>query len=109
VFFCAETEEKAAELRKLSDHNLLKFEKGIFEPLSSYAEIADYEFTAEELYRISNNEGRIVSGTPAQVKAQLTALANDFEVDEIIITTMTYSKEDRFNSFKLLAEAFELK
>jgi len=106
--FCAATQEKAAQLRKLSDHNLLKFEKGIFEPLSSYEEIADYEFTAEELLRIHYNQGRIVSGTPAKVKAQLTALADEFVVNEIIVTTMTYSKEDRFTSFKLLAKEFDL-
>lgn len=106
--FCAATEEKAAQLRKLSDHNLLKFERGIFEPLSSCEEIADYEFTAEELQRVNNNKGRIVSGTPAQVKQQLTALAEEFGVEEIIVTTMTYSKEDRFESFRLLAKEFEL-
>lgn len=107
--FCAATDEKAAQLRKLSDHNLLKFERGIFEPLSPYEEIADYEFTTEELLRISYNKGRIVSGTPEQVKKQLTELAAEFDVDEIIITTMTYSKEDRFESFRLLAKAFGLK
>lgn len=106
--FCAATEEKAAQLRKLSDHNLLKFERGIFEPLSSYEEIADYEFTAEELLRISYNKGRIVSGTPEQVKKQLTDLADEMQVDEIIVTCMTYSKDDRFESFRLLAEAFGL-
>ncbi|MFT3980308.1 MAG: LLM class flavin-dependent oxidoreductase [Ferruginibacter sp.] len=105
---CAETEEKAAQLRKLSDHNLLKFEKGIFEPLSPYEEVADIAFTAEELLRIQNNKGRIVLGTPAQVKQQLTELAERFGAEEIIVTTMTYSKEDRFASFRLLAEAFEL-
>ena len=106
--FCAATEEKATQLRKLSDHNLLKFERGIFEPLSSYEDIADYKFTSEELLRMQYNNGRIVSGTPVQVKAQLSKLADEFEVDEIIVTTMTYSKEDRFDSFRLLAEVFEL-
>ncbi len=106
--FCADTEEKAAQLRKLSDHNLLKFEKGIFEPLSNYEEIADYEFSAEEQLRIANNRGRIISGTPAQVKEQLEALAKDFDAVEIIVTTMTFSKEDRFKSFELLAGEFDL-
>ncbi len=106
--FCADTEEKAAQLRKLSDHNLLKFERGIFEPLSSYDEIADYEFSAEEMLRINNNRGRIVSGTQEQVKKELSVLAHEFKVDEIIVTTMTHSKADRFHSFKLLAEAFNL-
>ncbi|RYY43581.1 MAG: LLM class flavin-dependent oxidoreductase [Chitinophagaceae bacterium] len=106
--FCAATELKAAELRKLSDHNLLKFERGIFEPLSAYEEIADYVFSPEEQLRIEMNRGRIVSGTPNQVKAELEQLAAEFQVEEIIITTMTHSKEDRFESFRLLATAFEL-
>ncbi len=105
---CAATEERAAQLRKLSDYNLLKFEQGRFEPMSSAEEIADYQFSPDELLRIRNNVGRIVSGTPEHVKAQLTALATDFDLDEIMITTMTYSQEDRLRSFTLLAEAFEL-
>ncbi len=105
---CADTEEKAAQLRKLSDYNLLKFERGIFEPMSSADEIATYRFSPEELFRIEHNKGRIVSGTPASVKTQLSTLADQFNVDEIIITTMTYSQQDRMHSFELLAEAFDL-
>jgi luciferase family oxidoreductase group 1 len=106
---CADTEKKAAKLRKLSDYNLLKFERGIFEPMSSADEIVDYRFSPEELFRIEHNKGRIVSGTPASVKLQLTALAETFHAEEIIITTMTYSQQDRVHSFELLAEAFDLK
>ncbi|HET6226935.1 MAG TPA: LLM class flavin-dependent oxidoreductase [Bacteroidia bacterium] len=106
---CADTEEKANALRKLSDYNLLKFERGIFEPMSSPEDIADYKFSPEELFRIQNNRGRIVSGTPEQVKSQLSNLAEEFDVNEIIVTTMTYSHADRMHSFKLLANAFELK
>jgi len=106
---CAETEEKARQLRKLSNYNLLKFEQGRFEPMDSYESIADYEFSPEEELRIQYNSGRIVSGTPEQVKEQLTALANDFGTDEIIVTTMTYSQQDRLRSFQLLAEAFQLR
>ena len=105
---CADTAERAAQLRKLSDYNLLKFEQGRFEPMGSAEEIAGYVFSPEELLRIQYNRGRIVSGTPEQVKAQLTTLATDFDLDEIMITTMTYSQEDRLRSFKLLAEVFEL-
>ena len=103
---CAETEEKAAALRKLSDYNLLKFERGIFEPMGSADELSGYRFSPEELFRINNNKGRIVSGTPGSVKAQLSKLVEEFDVDELILTTMTYSKEDRFRSFELLANIF---
>lgn len=106
---CADTEERAKQLRKLADFNLLKFEQGRFEPMGSAEEIADYEFSEDEMARIYNNRGRIVSGTPERVKALLTELAEEFDVDEIIATTMTYSKEERLRSFTLLADAFNLK
>ena len=105
---CADTEEKAAQLRKLSDYNLLKFEQGRFEPMDSYETIAGYRFSTDEQARIAANTGRIVSGTPEQVKAQLTTLVDAFSVDEVIVTTMTYSQEDRVRSFELLAQAFSL-
>ena len=106
---CADTEEKAAQLRKLYDYNLLKFEQGRYEPMGSAEEIADLTFSPEEQLRIRNNSGRMVSGTPDSVKAQLTALAAAFDTDEIIVTTMTYAHADRLRSFTLLAEAFALK
>ena len=62
----------------------------------------------DQCLRIFNNKGRIVSGTPEQVKQQLTALADAFDAEEIIVTCMTFSQEDRIRSFTLLAETFEL-
>ena len=105
---CADTEERAAKLRKLSDYNLLKFEQGRFEPMGSPDELDGYEFSPEEALRVRYNSGRIVSGTPDSVRAQLTALADEFGADEIIVTTMTYSHQDRLRSFELLAGAFGL-
>lgn len=106
---CADTEEKATKLRKASDYVLLQFEKGQFEPIGSYDEIKDYKFSPMEMERIKINSGRIVSGTPDSVKEQLTKLANDFNIGEIIVSCMAFSHEDRKHSFELLAEAFELK
>lgn len=105
---CAPTEEKAAELRKLSDYTLVKFEQGQFGPLRSYEEIRDYVFSDMERASVAQNRGRIISGTPEQVKHQLEELADAFDTDEVIITTMTYSQTDRLQSFQLLSDAFEL-
>ncbi|MEP7111289.1 MAG: LLM class flavin-dependent oxidoreductase [Ferruginibacter sp.] len=106
---CADTEEKAMEMRKLMDHRLLQFEKGIFDKPGDFESIRDYSFSMRELEQIQYNRGRTVSGTPLQVKEQLVQLANDFDIDEIIAVTMTGSPEDRRRSFELLAEIFELK
>ncbi|MDO9373006.1 MAG: LLM class flavin-dependent oxidoreductase [Ferruginibacter sp.] len=105
---CGETEEKAAEMRKLMDYRLLQFEKGNFDKPGNFESIKDYQFSTGELARIKLNSGRIVSGTPASVKEQLVALAELFDLDEIIVATMTGSIEDRKRSFELLAEVFEL-
>ncbi len=105
---CADTEDKAAEMRKFVDHILLQFERGNFEHLGNYDAIKDYRFSPAELERIRNNSGRVISGTKEQVKQQLLALAEAFDVDEIIVSCMTDNATDRKHSFELLAEAFEL-
>ncbi|HYF01807.1 MAG TPA: LLM class flavin-dependent oxidoreductase [Patescibacteria group bacterium] len=106
---CADTEEKAAELRKVSDYVLLQFEKGKFTIPGSYDEIRNYVFTEHERDRIRYNSGRIISGTKESVKEQLLKLADAFGIDEVIVSCMTTEPEDRVRSFELLAEAFELK
>ncbi len=105
---CAPTEEKAQELRKLMDYRLLQFEKGIFDKPGNYNTVKAYVFNNAEKEKIKNNAGRIVSGTPLQVKESLTTLAKTFGVNEIMVTTMAGSVEQRMESFVLLAEAFEL-
>lgn len=106
---CASTAEKAVEMRKLMDYRLLQFEKGNFEKPGDYASIKDYQFGPGEIERIKHNSGRVISGTPDDVKKQLLKLADDFDIDEIIVATMTGSLEDRKQSFELLAEVLELK
>jgi alkanesulfonate monooxygenase SsuD/methylene tetrahydromethanopterin reductase-like flavin-dependent oxidoreductase (luciferase family) len=105
---CADTEEKANRLRKLSDFTLLQFEKGNYREMNRYEDIKDYVFSEQELERIQYNRGRIISGTKEQVRDQLISLASEMEIDEIMVTSMTHSQKDRFRSFELIAEAMEL-
>jgi len=105
---CGETEEKAFQMRKLQDYILLQFERGNFGPFPEYKDIHAYKFSPGELERIKYNSGRVISGTKEDVKDQLTHLANDFGVDEIIISTMGDSAETRKRSFELVSEAFQL-
>ena len=95
-------------MRKLADYTLLQFEKGNFSELANYHEIKDYEFSPGEMQRIQYNSGRLISGTPLQVKQQLTQLADAFETDEVMASCMTSTQDERLHSFELLAEIFEL-
>lgn len=101
---CADTEEKAGQMRKLADYTMLQFEKGNFREMNRYEDISDYVFSPEEQQRIKYNSGRIISGTPGQVKKELVSLAHEMDVDEIMITTMTHSFKERIRSFELIAE-----
>ncbi|MCE7039349.1 LLM class flavin-dependent oxidoreductase [Dyadobacter sp. CY312] len=106
---CGETEEKALAMRKMMDYVLVEFERGKFGPFPDAEQVQKYQFNMGELERIRYNSGRIISGTPDSVKEQLTRLATDFEVDEIIISTMAATAEDRIRSFELISEEFKLK
>ena len=105
---CAETEEKVNQMRKLMDYRLLQFEKGNFDKPGYYGSIKDYQFSPDELARIKYNSGRIVSGTQIQVKERLQQIALDFDIDEIMVATMTDNAADRKTSFELLADVFKL-
>jgi len=105
---CGETEEKARQMRKNLDYILLQFEKGNYENFPDSEIIKGYTFSSAELERLRYNSGRIISGIKEDVKEQLIKLAADFDVDEIIVSTMADNAETRKRSFELLAETFEL-
>lgn len=106
---CADTEEKAAQLQAAMDVQMLRIEQGLRQGFSPYEEVKDYQFSDMEMERVMFNRQRMVSGTPDQVKVKLTQLAASYEVDEIVVVTITYDFTDRIRSYELLAKAFELK
>jgi luciferase family oxidoreductase group 1 len=95
---CADSEEKAHELQSVMDYQLLNMERGIRQGFPSYEEIKDVRYSFDETERIKFNRGRAISGTPEQVKDRLTALANAYGIDEIIIATITHDFQDRLRS-----------
>ncbi|GAB3573626.1 LLM class flavin-dependent oxidoreductase [Hymenobacter daeguensis] len=106
--FCADTEEKANELRKAMDMQLIRFNRGDFRTFPSAEEVRSHQFSAEDEAHLAFNRNRVVSGTPGQVHAQFTQMAADYGVDEITAVTITADFQDRLRSYELLAEAFEL-
>jgi luciferase family oxidoreductase group 1 len=51
---------------------------------------------------------RYIVGTPEQVHTELTRIASELNLDELILNTITHSHEARLRSYTLLAEVFEL-
>ena len=103
---CADTEAKAREMRRFTDYVLLQFEKGNFDQIGDAAAANNYEFSADDLKRVANNSGRVISGTKEQVKQQVMQLSDELDIHEIMASCMAYRQEDRIRSFELLAEVF---
>lgn len=105
---CAETEEKARQLQAVMDYQLLNLERGIRLGFPSYDDIKNVRYNSAEQERIHFNRARVVSGTPDKVKEELEILAADYDVNEIVVATITHHFEDRVRSYRLLADAFDL-
>ena len=106
---CAETEEEAQRLawsRWVGRVRSVRGTRGggIPDPNSV---IHDY-YTEQELRLIEEARSRSVTGTPSQVRAQLEALAERHQVDELVILTITYDFAARLRSYELVADTFGL-
>ncbi|WP_235964698.1 LLM class flavin-dependent oxidoreductase [Sediminihaliea albiluteola] len=105
--FCAEDEERAKALQLTYDLNLFRFVTGQSENRSLTPQAAlQYPLGPQERSFIASRNVSRAVGTPAQVKAQLELLAEQFAADEVMVVSNMYYFEDRQRSFKLLKEVF---
>ena len=65
------------------------------------------ELHAEEREGSGNDRLRL-TGTPAQVRAEIEEIAAAYGAEEAIVVTITHDHEDRRRSYQLLAEEFGL-
>lgn len=106
---CAETTEKAHELAKstLAWSLLQEKEQGDLR-IPSLEEVDAYHWTAEDLDKMERRKNKMVIGNPEEVATQVRNLAEDYHADEIMIVTITHDIEDKFASYRLIAEAMDL-
>ena len=90
------------------DFRFNQFEQGKGLSPVGYEDIKDVTYTINEQERIMHNRKRVITGKPNEIKAKLTRLAKEYEVDEIIAVTITEDFEDRLKSYQLLAEQLQL-
>jgi luciferase family oxidoreductase group 1 len=107
---CAETHDKAEQLATSMALSFLFLERGIKWPgVPSVETAAAYAYTQADLMRIQENRKRVVIGTPESVKADLLHLSELYNTKELMIVTIMHDLEARLNSYRLLADAFQLK
>jgi luciferase family oxidoreductase group 1 len=105
---CADTAGHAQALADNLALQMLKLETGQFTPIEAVEKVNVASLSADLRARLAYHHQRIISGTPDKVKAELTALADSYGVDEVSAVTITHDYDDRLRSYELLADAFAL-
>jgi luciferase family oxidoreductase group 1 len=106
--YCSEDEEQAADVATLLDLLWSRLRRGEIGPPPTLAEARSVRQSsgAEALRQVFG--GRHVVGTVEHVAPVLQALAEQAEVDELMVLTMVPDAAARRRSYELLAQAFGL-
>jgi len=106
---CADTEAEALRLARSRELWYLRIVSQPYGgPLPSVEEAENHAYTEQELAFARNTRKAVIAGAPEQVKAQLAAMAERFDADELVVVSITYDFQARCRSYELLAEAWGL-
>jgi luciferase family oxidoreductase group 1 len=101
---CADTDEEAE--RQAGSIRLWR-QRGLSGPIPSLDEVAEAAARGPLLTALPGRTPPIVGG-PDKVRAEITALADVFGVEEVMVVTIVWDHAARVRSYELLAEAFGL-
>lgn len=102
---CAPTDDEADFLTGTLDLMRLRIQSGRPQPLVSPEEVAAMNFSSFERQAIRDNRRLVVVGSPATVRAQLLAMAEETRADELMIVSNLHAQEHRLRSYELVAQA----
>ena len=101
----AETDEDAERLFSTRAHWKVRRDMGDLRPIQSPDAIKDFDYSEGEKARIAELRAGAIIGTGETVYEQLSNMAGNYGIDEVVVLTWTHDQEDRRNSYRLLAEA----
>ncbi|MDQ6927462.1 MAG: LLM class flavin-dependent oxidoreductase [Actinomycetota bacterium] len=107
---CADTDDEARRVASTADLWRLGPEGTARRPILPAEDVAGAltTLTPLERERLAQVRAKVIVGAPEQVRSKLTALAHEFDVDELIVLTVCHDPAARRRSYELLAEAFDL-
>jgi luciferase family oxidoreductase group 1 len=105
---CGESDEHAHQLAKPGQLAFLRLRQGRPDVYPSAAEAEEYTFTPHERQFVDDWTQSHVIGDVATVRAGLEALVQRTGVDELMVSTMAPTHDDRVASYTRLADAFAL-
>ena len=101
----AETDEDAERLFTTRAHWKVRRDMGDLRPIQSPDALKNFDYSAGEKARIAELRAGAIIGTGKTVYEQLSNLAGNYWIDEVVVLTWTHAQKDRRNSYRLLAEA----
>lgn len=101
----AETDAEAERLAASMDLVWVRLQRGELGPFPTPEEALAYPYTPAERASVAARRALTVTGTPAAVRARLSALADEAGADEVMVTTMVHDPAARLRSYALLARA----
>jgi luciferase family oxidoreductase group 1 len=106
---CADTSEEADKVARSSDLHFLLIRKGkIPIGVSSVETAARYRFTDEDKSIIEANRKKMLIGTPSQIKMCITSIFSKFNIDEIMLASLSPDLNHRIQTIKLIATEFKM-
>lgn len=102
---CAETEEEARLRAGTAVYRKLAAQMGLKEDFLTPAQVRDrYQaMSPSQRSMFDHVEAGYTIGTAAQCLDEINTLASAFRCDEIAMVTVTYSQQERLDSYRLLA------
>lgn len=83
-------------------------DRNLLGPLPAPDAPPPFALTPSEEAKIGRMRASAMVGTPGKVRGQIVDLARSLQADEVAVVTWTYDPQVRRQSYRLLAEAFEL-
>lgn len=102
---CAPTDEEAEHLATGMALAWVRIRSGIFAPLPSPEEAAQYVYSEAEQRLVASFRRLVVVGGPDTVRRQLLAKAAECNASELMIVCSLHSHEARLRSYALVAQA----
>jgi luciferase family oxidoreductase group 1 len=105
---CAATDAEAERLAASIDLRRLHMALNMDTPVPTLEEAERHSYTAEERRYVLSQRDRAVIGGPEKCRREITALAERYAADEVMLLTITGDYATRLRSYELLAAAFAL-
>jgi luciferase family oxidoreductase group 1 len=105
---CAESDAEARRLASSFGLQRLRTELGQPGQVPSVGEALAYNYSPAERARVESILGNGFIGSPQTLRRRLGTFAEENQVDELVVVTITHDAGARRRSYELLAQAFQL-